>query len=88
MQEAKAETGNAPHVTVGPFSVLLSSSTPVSMLKAPQSLGRLLCLQEHTVNELTTPVPFPQQSSISDAQEPGYASPKCSEPFGGVSLWN
>ena len=43
MQEAKVEAGNAPHMTLEAFCVLLGSSTPVSVLKAPQPLGRLLC---------------------------------------------
>ena len=67
MQEAKVEAGNAPHMTLEAFWVLLGSSTPVSVLKAPQPLGRLLCPQEQIGNETPPSVPLPHQPQTSDA---------------------
>ena len=88
MKEAKVEAGNAPHMTLEAFWVLLGSSDPVSVLKAPQPLGRLLCPQQHMGNETSPSVPLLHQPSTSDAWQPGAASPKCSEPLGGASLWD
>lgn len=48
------------------FWVILSSSTPVSVLKAPQALGKLFCPQEHIGNGTSPSVPLPHQLSTSD----------------------
>ena len=67
MQEAKVEAGNAPYTTLEAFWMILGSSAPVSVLKAPQPLGKLFCPQEHIGNETSPSVPLPHQLSTSDA---------------------